>query len=243
MEHFNQQSTLFHIPHSRTSIPDYTGFIVSKINNEIQLLTDFATEDIFQVPSVESIVFPYSRIFCDVERLPDDQEIMFKSGRGFFYTHTDSGELLRVDSDNIKQHIWKAYYMPHHKRLTAMTQDKLNKHGVVTIIDCHSFADVPFQSDLVQTKERPDICIGTDEFHTPQYLVELISEKALNLGFSCEVNSPYSGTIVPSEFYKRNNKVQSIMIEINRKLYMNQGVVNYESVHFLNDFVRTVFET
>lgn len=242
MKRLNQQSTLFHIPHSRTVIPDYTGFVMNKINDEIHLLTDFATEDIFQIPLVESIVFPYSRIFCDVERLPDDQEIMFGKGRGFFYTHTDAGELLRSDIGNIKQRILETYYLPHHEQLTTMAQSKLNQHGVVTIIDCHSFADVPFQSDLIQTEERPDICIGTDEFHTPQYLVELIAEKAKIFGFSCEVNSPYSGTIVPLEFYNKQDKVQSVMIEINRKLYMNQGVVDYESVHTLNAFVRSIFE-
>jgi hypothetical protein len=35
------QSYLFHIPHSRTLIPDYTGFSLDRISKEIHLLTDF----------------------------------------------------------------------------------------------------------------------------------------------------------------------------------------------------------
>ena len=239
----NRQSTIFHIPHSRTVIPDYTGFISSKIDHEIKLLTDFATEDIFQVPSVESIIFPYSRVFCDVERLPDEQEEMFSKGRGFFYTNTDSGELLRTDVRGIKQKVHDLYYQPHHEKLTSLVEKKLSKHGLATIVDCHSFADEPFESNLIQDSQRPDICIGTDNFHTPQKLVSSIKNKCLKFGYSCEINSPYSGTIVPLKFYKSNNKVQSIMIEINRKLYMDNGVVNYGSVHVINSFINTLFDS
>jgi N-formylglutamate amidohydrolase len=45
----------------------------------------------------------------------------------------------------------------------------------------------------------------------------------LDRGIEVAINSPYSGTLVPMEHYKRNKNVQSIMIEVNRKLYLKDN--------------------
>ncbi len=39
-------------------------------------------------------------------------------------------------------------------------------------------------------------------------------------GYSLGLDWPYSGTIVPMNFYKKNTNVFSIMLEINRGLYL-----------------------
>jgi len=39
-------------------------------------------------------------------------------------------------------------------------------------------------------------------------------------GFSYAINEPFNGTIVPRHFYEKNKKVQSIMIEVNKRLYL-----------------------
>lgn len=234
-------SLIFHIPHSSTSIPDYTGFDISKIDNEIKLLTDFNTDQIFNVPNTSKLIFPYNRIFCDVERLIDKDEIMFNKGRGFFYTNCDNGEILRKDKDGIKNIIYNKYYKKHHKKLEKMVEHKLNTIGYVTIIDCHSFSDKPFITDLIKNTNRPDICIGVDKYHTPKFLIEIIENKCKDYGFTYKINDPYSGTIVPLKYYEKNNNVNSIMIEINRNLYMNGDDVNYESISFLNGFINSMF--
>ncbi|MFY9944068.1 MAG: N-formylglutamate amidohydrolase [Desulfobacterales bacterium] len=90
------------------------------------------------------------------------------------------------------------------------------------IIDCHSFPSVPLPYEDDQEPVRPDICIGTDSYHTPRRLVTetaAIFEKA---GFRVVLNRPFSGTIVPMKFYRREPAVSSIMIELNRGLYMDE---------------------
>lgn len=42
------------------------------------------------------------------------------------------------------------------------------------------------------------------------------------LGYSVGINEPFKGTIMPLKYYKQEKRVQSIMLEINRKLYMNE---------------------
>jgi N-formylglutamate amidohydrolase len=44
-----------------------------------------------------------------------------------------------------------------------------------------------------------------------------------NLGYSVAVNRPFSGALVPSHFYRRDKKVRSVMIEVNRCLYMDES--------------------
>ena len=75
------ESLIFHIPHSSVHIPFTTGFEVSLIQSQINLLTDVGTDLIFDVPNTERLVTPFSRVFCDVERLPDDLRRGIAKGR------------------------------------------------------------------------------------------------------------------------------------------------------------------
>lgn len=238
------ESYIFHIPHSKVEIPEqYMSDFVSAelVNSEIKLLTDFATDEMFTIEGTSKVVFPYSRIFCDVERLDDENEVMYKYGRGFYYTKTDSGDLIRNDILGNKSKIYNDYYLKHHEELTNLVDKKINDVGFALIIDCHSFADTPFTSDLVQDVERPDFCLGTDDFHTPKWLIDLAYLYLTSQGYSVGINSPYVGTIVPMKHYKKNDSVQSIMFEVNRKLYMDDGVVNDNKVKDLNLLLTNFF--
>lgn len=236
-----KKTFLLHIPHSSIIIPFKDGF-VKNYKNEIIKLTDWETEKIFNIKNIDKIIFEYSRVFCDVERFADDKkEEMSKVGMGFFYTHTDDGQLLRESTNNIKQKIYENYYAPHHQKLFRLTKEKLEKYSVTRIIDCHSFSDKPFNRDLDQSLNRPDICIGTDEFHTPQYLIDYCVNFFEKFDFNVETNRPYSGSIVPIEYYKKEKKVESIMIEINRNLYIKDNKIDSKKVERLNSIIRTFF--
>ena len=90
------------------------------------------------------------------------------------------------------------------------------------IIDCHSFPKYPLPYEMDQTSDRAEICIGTDDFHTPHNLAVVIKERFKKAGFSTALNKPFAGAIVPIEHYRKNKAVISIMIEIRRDLYMDE---------------------
>lgn len=236
-----KNSLIFHIPHSSTYIPFTDGFNMDLIDDEIDLLTDCGTDEIFNIIGTKKLVTPFSRIFCDVERFEDDLEELYKVGRGFFYTHSDSGERLREENNDVKKIVFEKYYKQHHQIFEQMVQETLDTNGFVTIIDCHSFSNVPFKTDINQSLNRPDICIGTDEFHTPYWLTNTLVRSFEKYGYSCKVNSPYSGSIVPQKFYKKDNLVNSVMIEINRNLYMKDNEVISEKVLVLNKIIEEIF--
>ena len=100
---------------------------------------------------------------------------------------------------------------------------KLDKHEKVIIVDCHSFPKTRLPYEMSEIRKRPQICLGTDTFHTPKKLRDFLFEQFKSYGFSVDINTPFSGSIVPNLFYKREKRVKSIMIEIRRDIYMDEG--------------------
>jgi N-formylglutamate amidohydrolase len=220
------QPLILHIPHSSTRIPFKDGFVVNDLEFEEEqiLLTDWYTSEIFTNQYDVPIQADFSRIFCDVERfIEDKKEIMSNVGMGVLYTNTDDGRILRKITPELRERILTDFYLMHHQRLNQTVVDQLLKFGRTVIIDCHSFPSIPLNRDLNQRKDRPDINIGTDKYHTPMALIEITQSFCKDYGFSLGVNWPYQGTIVPMEYYNSNPNVVSLMIEINRKLYLSEG--------------------
>ena len=62
-------------------------------------------------------------------------------------------------------------------------------------------------------------------------------------GFSTARNQPFSGTIVPMKHHRKDQRVQSLMIEINRWLYLGEDYsVDSEKTKLLVSVLRRVAE-
>lgn len=216
---------VLHIPHSSIEIPLLDGYISNQeqINQEIIKLTDWYTDDLFDSDHDDKIIAPFSRLFCDVERFSDDKlEIMAKVGMGVLYEKFDNGDLLRIVTPELKEIVLKGYYWKHHNRLTHVVNEQLEQFNSCLIVDCHSFPSSPLTRALVQDSKTPDFNIGTDTFHTPKHLIEASKEFFESKGYSLGVDTPYTGSIVPMEYYQKDQRVSSIMLEVNRKMYLNE---------------------
>ena len=188
-------------------------------------MTDAYTEEIFRNDdSGPSLVFPISRLIVDPERFSEDsQEPMAQRGMGVIYTKTSTNRPLRNDpSCEERESLLNRYYWPHHKRFESMVEKALSAFDKCLIIDCHSFPSSPRWYELDKMEVRPDICLGVDSYHTPDSLVDLLKNEFTALGYSVDINRPYAGSIVPLKFYQKDKRVQSIMIEINRSVYMDE---------------------
>jgi N-formylglutamate amidohydrolase len=95
--------------------------------------------------------------------------------------------------------------------------------GACVVVDCHSFPSraLPYEDD--QNPDRPDLCIGTDRFHTPGSLEKCVVEAAKAEGFSVEPNRPFAGALVPLPLYRQSDNVFAVMLELNRGLYMDEA--------------------
>jgi N-formylglutamate deformylase len=218
-----------HIPHSSMAIPeaDRTGFLRTpdELESEVKKLNDHFTDKLFESSHADviSLVFPVNRFLVDVERFEEDEsEPMSDQGMGMLYTHDTEGKRFREGlSVNDREKLLLKYYRPHHQKLLQLVEQAIDTSGKVLIVDGHSFPTEPLPCDQSQEPNRPDICLGTDDFHTPPWLLDLTKKTFEAQGFTVCVNHPYSGTIVPLSLYRKDQRVSSIMIEINRRLYLD----------------------
>jgi len=197
---------------------------------------------------VKTLLFPVSRFVVDPERFDNDAlEPMAERGQGVIYMGTTGGQALRRALDeNVRTSLLERYYIPHHEALTTAAKQSLAANGFVTIIDAHSFPDTPLHVDLSQSVPRPDICLGTVAGHTPPELTQIVQDLFVNAGYSVKIDEPYKGTIVPLEFYNKEARVSSIMIEINRKLYLDGepgSLVKSDSFTAVQNTIQSVIES
>ena len=219
---------ILHVPHASREIPErYRQQIVlpdNALHAELTRMTDAYTDELFVSPESHAIIFPLSRLLVDVERYADDDaEPMSAVGMGVIYTRTAHGEpLKRILQPQEIAHMRSRYYDTHHKALADAVQAELAASQRALIVDCHSFPSRPLPCDRDQSGARPDICIGTDAFHTSLLESERLQKFFRNRGYTVDIDRPYAGTIVPIDVLGKDSRVASIMIEINRALYMNE---------------------
>lgn len=213
---------IMHVPHSSAFIPpEYEKSFLTDVGEELSYMTDWYTDELFSSRH-ESLVFPVSRLICDVERFRrDSDEIMAERGMGAVYERGHRLQKLRRLGENEREEILEKYYDPHHRTLEEKVRQRLEAFGKCLIIDCHSFYPEALPYELGKGGERPDICIGTDPFHTPESAAKRLEAHFRKAGYSVGRNSPFAGALVPMRFYGKDSGVSSVMIELNRKLYLN----------------------
>lgn len=222
------------VPHSGIVVPEeFRGdFVLSQkdLDKEVLYMADNFTNYLYgELLYVSSyIMSKISRVVLDIERFQNEEdEPMSKVGMSAQYTRTSSGETLRNISQENKESL-ENIYKDYHDSFTKLVSDSLVKNNIAIIVDCHSFPSVPRVYEPEQDLNRPDICIGVDDYHTPYELVEILKDNFEKLEYKVEINTPFAGSIVPLHYYKKDKRVISVMIEVSRKLYMNEET--YEKV-------------
>src|SRR5262249_24896847 len=71
-------------------------------------------------------------------------------------------------------------------------------------------------------KERPAFCLGNLRgTSSSNDFIEFIAERIRSLGFSCTINTPYAGGELIRRFGDPAGGIESIMVEINKKHFMD----------------------
>ena len=214
-----------HIPHAGTEIPNAVRdqFLLSQgdLWGEVAMVTDWYTDELFGLPGVGRTQTPISRVVVDLERFIDNKrEPRAAVGQGVIYSHDTLGQRVRrALSDEERGALLANYYQPWHLKLEMDIQQQLDRWGQCLLLDCHSFPAEPLENQEPYPISPPDICLGIHDVNTPQWLVDSCRRLFLNKGYSVAINLPYAGCLVPDRF-GGNKQVPSIMLEINRRLYL-----------------------
>ena len=213
--HIPHSSSAFPVPEDRKAWPDGIDYYINR-------WTDWFTDIIFTTgnPRVTSVLFPYSRFYCDVERLVDDP--LNAIGQGIVY---NSFEDLERTTFN-RGEVMKSYEKHIGRLCSAIEGDD------TLLIDCHSFpADL---SDV-------DVCIGINDdwSRPPELMLDLVLALFRWRGYSTEINSPYSNSISP----KTGFPYSSFMIEVNKRIYLSDtGRPMEEGLLHLKETVGLLYE-
>jgi N-formylglutamate amidohydrolase len=237
---------IFHIPHSSCRIPEEyrDQFILTddELKIEARIMADLFVDKLAEAILEEKIIFPISRIVCDVERFRDDkEEEMAKVGMGVVYTKCHNLSPLRkegVDAEKIKSTL----YDPHHKLFEGKVNLFLKSFGRCFIIDLHSYSDEPLPYELHKEDARPDICLGFDDAHIDRDVVNKIKMLCEKEGFSVKENEPFKGSIVPLGACGKDDRVKSLMIEINKKTYLQEFEINKSKFDKLQKLIQEIVD-
>jgi N-formylglutamate amidohydrolase len=220
---------LVHLPHDSTVIPsaERADFLISEadLRQELLWLTDWHTAALYAegVPARDIVRAEVSRLVVDVERFADDRlERCAAVGMGATYVQTCDGRPLRALTPERRAELLDRYYWPHHHRLNESAAERLTRFGRCVILDAHSFptGQLPTQVGFSAPLE---IGVGTQPGHTSPQLRALAEDFFRAHGFVVGVDIPFSGAIVPNRYFGKEFRVQSLMIEVRRDLYMDES--------------------
>jgi N-formylglutamate deformylase len=98
----------------------------------------------------------------------------------------------------------------------------LTGHGFYYQLSCHCMSAVGAPTHADAGKERMDFCLGnlrgsssTSEF------IEFIAETIRAQGYTCSVNTPYTGGELNRRYGNADGTQESVMVEINKKRFMD----------------------
>ena len=239
---------ILHIPHASLCLPTdfWRDITVDKeiVERELRFIADYKVDELVKNIDSHKIIAKYSRLYCDVERFRDDEaESMAKLGMGAIYTRLSDGTQYRKIESSRREEILGKSYDLHHKQLNTLSRGIVDQYGSCVIIDIHSYSDELVRRLFGWTENLPDICLGYDEKWFGKDNASKLKTYIEKMGYSCELNYPYSGALVPMEFYHDENpKIQSVMLEINRRVYLNGGVVDEKAVCNIDKIINFIAE-
>lgn len=223
---------IVHVPHSGTWLPEPERRDLllddAALEAELGKMTDWYTDRIgmegLARACVPGVVFANtaSRLLVDPERFLDEEEPMLSVGMGAVYLATSDQRPLRERDPERDQLLINTWFHPYAAAFADLIGRALAVHGRAIIVDLHSFPSKPLPYELDHSALRPEICIGTDPFHTPPAMLHNAREAFEDECWVVAENTPFAGTYVPLKHLGRSAQVTSVMIEIRRNLYQNE---------------------
>lgn len=222
------EDIILHVPHSSIQFPEFSGYSFSDLDCDERLLIDYYTDELFmpklQRDNVECIVFPYCRLFCDVERLVRDP--LEEEGLGISYSRKHSFSTL---SESFR------LYADFHALVSKKIVDS---SGGTLLLDCHSFSNLP--NLLNSNPPDIDICIGYNDDDTcpDKTVIETVAMYFKSLGYMVGINEPFSN----SKTFPVPVKYHTLMIEVNKRIYMDEGtLLKGENFNCLHKEIQSLF--
>ena len=137
--------------------------------------------------------------------------------------HGESFQERKLDVREVEERL-ERYYRPYHAELKRIVDALHGRFGVLRQLSCHCMSAVGAPTHPDAGMPRADFCVS--DLHgaaaSPESM-ELVVETLRGCGYSVSVNAPYIGNELIRRHGRPRDGIDSIQIEINKKLFMDTG--------------------
>jgi N-formylglutamate deformylase len=152
------------------------------------------------------------------------QPTVSKRGLGLLKSKSRYGEPVherKLTVAEVMSRIEK-YHRPYYAELKQNIDRLKSAFGFVYHLSCHCMSAVGAPTHPDPGEQRPDFCLGNVDGKTSSAeFIEFVRKAIESLGYSCRINFPYTGGELNTRFGRPQEGIDSIMVEINKKLFMD----------------------
>ncbi|RME15189.1 MAG: formiminoglutamase [Bdellovibrio sp.] len=226
------------IPHSGEKVPEEAFWLRGLSEPHLMRDVDRYVHSLYlpalkklQIPHVIS---PWHRYAADLNRFPEDVDQDSVEGSpnppgtfttGLHWVKTTLGEPLmkKPISQKLHQQLVKKYYEPFHQEVQKTFKDLSQEKGAVFHLDAHSMPSMGTAAHRDPGEKRAEVVISdvNGKSCKPEWK-DLVMEAFKESGFQVAYNWPYIGGRITQRYGKPQDGQNSIQVELNRALYMNE---------------------
>lgn len=234
------QNLFLTVPHSGEWLPPEAPWLTQL--PESVLLTDVDRfVDQLYTPALEALHLPWistqvHRYAADLNRFPDDIDAQSVQGnsnpagthtKGFHWVETTQGVRILKEPILAQTHVElvQKYHDPFHAQIANLVSEihQLKPGRTVFHLDCHSMPSkgTAAHSDAGSLRAQVVIsdCEGTSASSAfKKIVIEAFRDQGLDVAY----NNPYKGGRITQRYGKPLAKHETIQIELNRALYMDE---------------------
>lgn len=228
-------------PHSGETPPPEAAWL--RAQPEAILLTDVDRfVDRLYAPAAQALQLPLlatrvHRYAVDLNRYPDDVDADSVEGathpsgaftKGFHWVKTTQGARLMPRPIDVPTH--RLLVARYHDAFHAEIESRLASLRArfpgrpLYHLDCHSMPSVGTGAHADAGQRRPEVCLSDfrGQSASPRFL-QIVVDAFLGQGFEVSVNQPYQGGRITQRYGQPARGVETIQIELNRALYMDEA--------------------
>ncbi len=250
---------LLTVPHAGDFYPNIFIQNLKLKLNKVRKIEDFQSNrilDLMDFESADVIIAKCSRVVVDLNRSRNaidndmfinrvnsqqiDEKKMISFGLGVFPKIILSENIFKNKLPvSYANFILENFYDPFHKILSNQINKLLSIFGVCYHFDLHTMPS----NALKRFKKKPDIVLGNNHGRSSSNkLIDHMRKNFENNGLIVQLNNPYAGGFITRNYGNPTKGVETIQIEVNRSLYMNEEKLLISNLKPLQKIFKKTFE-
>lgn len=236
------------IPHSGESVPKEVNWLQGinplTLMRDVDRYVDKLYLPVIQENHIPAVLTEWHRYVVDLNRKPDEYDQSSVQGaplakgkhpKGLHWSVTTFNETLisMPMSPDLHDRILLDYYHPFHQAVRDLATEFLKKNPQIFHLDLHSMPSLGTKMHPDPGQYRADIVIS--DFHgksTCREFKEIVLHAYQESGFQVAYNYPYVGGGITQIYGNPKSGHNTIQVELNRALYMNEATQNIRESTF-----------